>query len=118
MKLTTKQYQHFKGGKYKVYGVIEPLPLGMFGDGFRFVAKEAENCNEVDVFVFGESIYFGPFTNESMVLYCSEKTGEWWLREAGDFHGYKIHEDGRSETRFTLQNPGETFLVEVEELEL
>ena len=101
MKLKATPYQHFKGGHYLVYGDIQPLPSGLHTSKYSFIAKESEQTNEVEVIVTKNGIFYSPFSDETMTLYFSEKTGEWWLRPSEEFHGDKIHEDGTKVQRFS-----------------
>ena len=108
MKIQVTPYQHFKGGNYLVYGDIHPLPDGLLIEEFSFIAKEAENATDVDVIVTKEGIFYMPFSDEAMTLYCSEETGQWWLRPSEEFHGDKIHGDGIQVKRFTLRQAEES----------
>lgn len=100
MELTVTPYQHFKGGHYLVYGDIKPLDKGFHAANFTFLAKESEHATNVEVIVTREGIFCAPFSNETMTLYFSEATGEWWLRPSEEFHGDKIQEDGAKIKRF------------------
>lgn len=117
MKLTVTPYQHFKGGHYLVYGDIKPLDKGLYTAIFTFVAKESEHATEVEVIVTKDGIFYAPFSHDTMTLYFSEQTGEWWLRPSEEFHGDKMQEDGTNVKRFSRRIAEEpcTILVRLQE---
>lgn len=112
MKIITRQYRHFKGGYYQVYGEILPLPAQLQTTVFRFMAKNADNQSDVAIIVTDKGMFYETAGNSSMVLYKSEETDIWWIRPFYEFHGDKTHTNGDTQKRFELIDARKVFYTD------
>lgn len=97
-------YIHFNGGEYQFISIAVPLEHHTELNHTPtpdFKAIDEATLKEVTVYS-RDGVYFSE-SNVFMVLYQRKTDNTRWLRPVDDFFGYKKHEDGSFEKRFTLQ---------------